>query len=136
MPIVSPSGGGGGGLALGRAGGLVLGLIALAVGARLGLGLLAGERQRRTRPVERVAQLHRAGRRLAERRGWSPPPALPPVAAAEWLVATAGEPARPLLDLAWILYRCRYGGESDQGLTPDARAALRALNGLPRRTSH
>lgn len=128
--------GGGGGAGLGTAGGLVLGLVALVLGVRAGMDLLAGERARRARPRERVAQLHAAGRKLVARRGWEPPGALPPVSAAEWLVSQAGDPARPMLELAWILYRCRYGGEPDAALTDAAREALRALDALPHRSSH
>ena len=58
---------------------------------------------------------------------------LPPVAAAEWLQARAGPTAEPLGELAWSVYRVRYGGEDEADHLPSARAALAALAALPRR---
>jgi protein-glutamine gamma-glutamyltransferase len=82
---------------------------------------------------ERVAREHARARALITRRRWAVPPGLPPVAAAEWLVQRAGPTAVPLKELAWLLYRVRYGGEDDRSLASDARRARRALGQLPRR---
>ena len=63
-------------------------------------------------------------------RGWELPEGLPPVSAAEWLVAQAGTAGQPMLDLAWMLYRIRYGAENDG---TQRRAMLVALGMLWRR---
>lgn len=75
----------------------------------------------------------RAGRRLAERRGWSIPRELPAVEAGEWLVRQAGEAGRPLLDLAWLHYRTRYAEEVLPEAEAEGRRLLGALRALPRR---
>jgi hypothetical protein len=54
------------------------------------------------------------------------------VAAAGWVVARVGEPARPLADLAALHYRVKYGGDEDRPLAGEARRALAALGDLPR----
>lgn len=115
-------------------GGLLLlgALIGLVLGGRAALSVLAGERGRRRRPRSALTVLHQRARRRVARKGWEIPDALPPVAAAQWLVAQAGEGARPLETLAWLLYRGRYGGEDEAALLSQARAALAALSKLDR----
>ena len=116
------------------------GLLLLVVGGgilwsgRQVLQWLSGADRKRKRPTRRrgVARLHGRARRLVARRGWTIPSRLPPVAAAEWLVARAGPEAKPLLTLAWCLYRVRYGGEPEAGHLDAAREALRELGALPR----
>jgi len=75
----------------------------------------------------RVEALHARAWRRVHARGWQPPAALPPVAAAEWVVAHAGTAAEPLLTLSWLRYRVRYGGAQDDALASAARDALDAL---------
>ncbi|GDX79464.1 hypothetical protein LBMAG42_12750 [Deltaproteobacteria bacterium] len=48
-------------------------------------------------------------RARAMARGWDIPEELPPVEAGDWLVAHAGAAGEPLRELAWLLYRQRYG---------------------------
>jgi transglutaminase-like putative cysteine protease len=94
---------------------------------------MAGESVAAKRPTP-IQRAHRLGRALVKWRGWEPPEGLPPVSAAEWLVAHAGAGGQPMLDLAWMLYRTRYGGRVDGR---QRRAVLGALGmlwrQLPRR---
>lgn len=115
--------------------GLVV-LVAVAVvagGGRRLLAWLAGTRRPPRRQRTRLQRLHARARTRVRRRGWDIPPALPPVEAADWLVLRAGKPAEPLRELAWRLYRVRYGGEDEAGHLAEAKAAVRALRALPRR---
>lgn len=123
---------GGGAAALGvGAGGIAVGLM---LGATLVIGLAIGViGGGRFRVAGRVAREHRLARDLVSRRGWRIPDDLPPVAAAEWLEARAGDCATPLVELAWLHYKVRYGGEDDRSHQPRARELRRDLRRLPRR---
>jgi transglutaminase-like putative cysteine protease len=79
----------------------------------------------RTDPL--VGRFRRA---RAVARGWAIPGELPPVAAGEWLVERAGPAGEPLLHLAQLLYRSRYGGEVVD--PADVDATFRAANAIPR----
>lgn len=95
--------------------GFVLVVLRVAVGVLL--ASLAGERRRRRPGV--VEQAWLLARDSAIRRSGTPPSALPPLSAAEWLaeVDPAGE---DLKALAWLHYRVLYGGEADATLAPEA----------------
>lgn len=62
-------------------------------------------------PRDRLLARFRTARARALARGWAIPPELPPVEAGEWLRERAGAAGEPLLELALLLYRARYGGE-------------------------
>ena len=81
-------------------------------------------------PLGRVAKAHDRARREVRRAGWRVPVHLPPVEAAEWLVAHAGDGAGPLLELAWLHYQVRYGGGSDVELAERAAVLQAALSEL------
>lgn len=104
--------------------GLVLLLLGLGLGA-LGLRRLL---HRRLLPVaargprDPIERLHARARRLLDRRGLRPPPSLPPVEAAAWILQRAGTAAAPLERLAWLLYEVRYGGLPVEDALPEARA--------------
>lgn len=98
---------------------------------RVGLRRLAGAAPRR--PPDEVARLHARAEALVRARGWALARELPPVAAAERLLAEAGPSAAPLLALAWLRYEARFGGEAPEALRAEAQAQLRALDRLPRR---
>lgn len=115
---------------------LLIGGGALVWAGRRLMAWLAGARApRRGAAVRRTRldRLHARARKRVMRRGWRIPAGLPPVAAAEWLQARAGPTAEPLGELAWSVYRVRYGGEDEADHLPSARAALAALAALPRR---
>ena len=116
--------------------GLLGGLVLLFGGGVVVVGLGVGVRRwlfgKRAPRLRGVAALHHRARRLVRRRGWSIPASLPPVEAAGWLVQRAGEGARPLEELAWLLYRVRYAGEPEGPALERARAALESLRELPR----
>ena len=78
-------------------------------------------------PRGRVAASYDRARRVVRRAGWRVPAHLPPVEAAEWLVAEVGDAARPLLELAWLHYEVRYGGASDDELAGRAAVLQEAL---------
>lgn len=129
---LSGDGAGGPELRLPAGGGLaLLALVGLGLGGRAALAALAGERRRRAPSPDPLTRLHARARRVVARRGWEIPASLPPLSAAEWLVARAGPPARPLLELARLLYAARYGGETAGPLLPRAKAALDLLAELP-----
>jgi transglutaminase-like putative cysteine protease len=123
---IPPTGGTGAVAAVGIGiGGTIVGLLGLVVlFIALGLGFRVRWMSRRR---GRVARELLAARALVDRRGWHIPTDLPPVAAADWLVEQAGAVAEPLRALAWMHYRVRYGGESDQDHAAPAREARRAL---------
>lgn len=100
--------------------------LAVALAAALAVAL----RRQRGEPLVRA---YRRAQRLVARRGWAVPHALPPVAAGRWLIEQAGEDGRPLLTIAELLYRQRYGGEAAGSLAREAARALRQLRRLPRR---
>ncbi len=83
------------------------------------------------READELVRTFGAARRRVVSRGWALPPSLPPVAAGEWLVAEAGDDGRPLLGLAWVLYRSRYGGAPVP--RDEVRELVSALRRLPRR---
>lgn len=66
---------------------------------------------------------------LMRKRGFVPPTSLPPVDAARWVAERAGDVARPLVDLAWLHYEARYGG---QERLDEARALVDRLQQVPR----
>lgn len=103
------------------------------VGFRTFLSWLAGERGTTRIPTGRLARIHHRVRRRIVRRGWEIPDSLPPLEASQWLIVRAGPSAKPLEELAWLLYRVRYAGETEEGLVPVARDAARRLKALPRR---
>jgi transglutaminase-like putative cysteine protease len=105
-------------------------LLGMAQGWRRLSPWLAGERSREA-PRGEVERSLRAGLRLLRRRGWHPPPHLPPRSAARWLRAAAGPAAEPFATLARLHYRVRYAGDPDAVLAAEARAALRDLRALP-----
>ncbi len=114
----------------------IVGTVALLVGFVVSMLILTtilrrllGARTRKRR-LKGVAATHARARRLVARRGWEPPPALPPVESAQWLAERCGGAAEPLEELAWLHYRARYAGES--GGEPRARELLLALRDLPR----
>jgi transglutaminase-like putative cysteine protease len=110
-----------------------LGLLSLAVLALAWRRLapwLAGTRTRAPRPAGEVERAWISARQLLARRGWRPPMHLPPRSAAAWVVDHAGASAAPLVSLASLHYRVRYGGEDDTALAAEARAALDGLRGL------
>lgn len=118
--------------------GWLTGLFAGVVGVGGLLGALRFVRSadlptRRQRPRGAVGRAWARARSRAVRRGWAIPDALPPVEAARWVRARAGEVAAPMEDLAWLHYRVRYGEESDDEHRLAARRAERALRALPRR---
>jgi hypothetical protein len=124
-------------LALPEVGGLVVvGLVGvLAAGVvRASLSWLARPPAPPRAPRGPVERLHDRAWALARRRGWRPPAALPPVDAARWVRERAGPSAEPLVQLAWLRYRVRYGGDLDGELLELAQAAFGALrrDGLPR----
>ena len=133
-------GGGGGGGAARASGGLMGALVLLGgliVSGRLfslWMQRMAGETTAAERPTP-IQRAHRLGRAVVRWRGWEPPEGLPPVSAAEWLVEHAGAAGQPMLELAWMLYRSRYGGRVDAA---QRRAVLGALGmlwrQLPRRS--
>ncbi|MFT5686115.1 MAG: hypothetical protein ACI8RZ_007070 [Myxococcota bacterium] len=96
----------------------------------IGSAIFVGLRIRRS--GDPCLRLYRQARRQVRRRGWEIPPSLPPVAAADWLIAQVGPPAQPMLDLAWALYRYRYGEEP--AALSEAAAALRLLRRIPKRS--
>jgi hypothetical protein len=61
--------------------------------------------------------------------GWSVPTHLPPVAAAQWIDQRADEPeSAALVQLAWLYYRARLGGEGEDALLVEARALMAQVN--------
>ncbi len=113
---------------------VLLGIVAvIAAGRRLAAWLAGARLPRQGRRKTPLQRLHARARALVRRRGWDVPPGLPPVEAAEWLVVRAGKSAEPLRELAWRLYRVRYGGEAEGAHLAAARGALRALEALPKR---
>ncbi len=84
-------------------------------------------------PHDPIARALRDARRLAIRRGWPIPPALPPLSSAEWLTLHAGGCAAPMHELAWLHYRARFGGEVLPGAAAEAARLLRAMRALPHR---
>ncbi|MFH1469908.1 MAG: transglutaminaseTgpA domain-containing protein, partial [Pseudomonadota bacterium] len=112
---------------------LALAVLALAILAwRRAAPWLAGTRRRTPRPAGEVERAWRTARRLLDRRGWRPPAHLPPRSAAAWVVERAGETATPLITLADLHYRVRYGAEDDGALTAEARAMLVLLCLVPK----
>ena len=94
-----------------------------------GAVLLAAMRWRQ--PSDPALRRYRRALRLVRRRGWEIPPALPPVAAAEWLIEQAGPDAEAMRSLAWALYHHRYGRVS--GALGEMEVALKDLESLPNR---
>ncbi|NCG22352.1 MAG: hypothetical protein GWP91_25330, partial [Rhodobacterales bacterium] len=85
---------------------------------------LTGERPKRSGPV---ARLHRKARAHLQSQGYFPPESLPPLEAAQWLITQIGDGAKPLEELAWLMYRVRYGGESAVDLAPEAQRLAAAV---------
>ncbi|MBK9372126.1 MAG: DUF3488 domain-containing protein [Deltaproteobacteria bacterium] len=106
-----------------------VGALVLAIGAR---GAFYGAARGPRRVIGPEERAWREGLALAVRRGHDPPAALPPVEAAEWIVARVGEPARPLLSLAWLHHEARFSATPPPDGAKRAKAALRALRLLPR----
>lgn len=102
--------------------------------ARLFIRWVSRER-RPSGPVDATARALRDARRIAARRGWVIPPALPPLAGAEWLTTQAGEAAAPMTALAWLHYRARYGGEPVVGASAEVGRLLAEFRNLPYRPS-
>ncbi|MCK6502379.1 DUF3488 and transglutaminase-like domain-containing protein [Myxococcota bacterium] len=135
--LALPGGAGASTLALPEVGGLVVVGLAVGLVAALVRGALAwlsrppGPRPAPRGPVER---LHDRAWAYVRRRGWNPPLALPPVEAAVWVRQRVGPLAEPLVQLAWLRYRVRYGGDLDRDLLAAAEAAWQSLRrgGLPR----
>jgi len=108
-------------------------LLGLAVvGVTLGVGFVglqilarrvSGRAARRS-PGGRLDRLHDRAWSWVRRRGWDPPPSMPPVEASAWVRERAGEAAEPLVRIAWLRYRARYGDEDEAELWPQARQAL------------
>lgn len=109
-------------------GGLVGGgvLVVLVVLART-LQLLSQEKKH---AQDRLGKLFSKARGLAESKGYAIPPALPPLQAARYLRAQAGPSAAPMEELAWLLYRVRYGGEQESACLVQAKDALSRLASL------
>ena len=66
-------------------------------------------------------------RAALDRHGLQPPPALPPVDAAQWVVDQVGPQADGLVALAWRVYRVRYGGEDERVHRVKARQEARQV---------
>ena len=94
------------------------------VGSAFARRWMVGRGQRR----RGVTAVHHKARRLVAKRGWVIPRALPPVAAAEWLLEHAGEQARPLERLAWLMYRVRYADAPEPASLGPAKDALAELD--------
>lgn len=105
---------------------LVMAIVTLMVVTRVGQFLI-GERRSRVARHRGIAGLYVSARKHARKRGWRIPLALPPLAAARWLRAEAGDSAAPLEELAWLHYRTRYGSEQEGDLLEEARSALERL---------
>ena len=102
---------------------LVMAAMVLMVVTRMGQFFL-GERRERRIKARGIALLYGRARRHARRRGWRIPKALPPLEAAQWLRAEAGDSASALEDLAWLHYRSHYGPEKESDLLQEARESL------------
>lgn len=112
--------------------GVLVGSMAL-LGTAARLVILAVSRARPARARgDALADAMREARLRARRRGWDVPDSLPPAEAGAWLLARAGEPSRPLVELAALYYRVRYAGEAVAGADAKARDLARALAKLPR----
>lgn len=122
--------GAGGAVAATAGGSVVLLVVGVVVLVSLGLGIRV---RRQNTQSGKVARIHRRARRWVARRGWSIPSSLPPVEAAQWLVERAGDTAEPLLELAWMYYEVRLGGQDDHRVAKDAADAWRRLQALPKR---
>lgn len=84
-----------------------------------------GPRQRSPGPV---ARQHRIARRRLERSGIAFPPALPPVAAAQWYAADQPGPVADALQrLAWLTYETELGGRDSSTAMPEARSLVREV---------
>ncbi|MEC7242786.1 MAG: transglutaminaseTgpA domain-containing protein [Myxococcota bacterium] len=105
---------------------LVMALVALMVVTRVGQFLIGERRARRVRH-RGIAGLYMSALKLARKRGWRIPGALPPLESARWLRAEAGDSAAPMEELVWLHYRSRYGAEEEQELLDEARSALELL---------
>jgi transglutaminase-like putative cysteine protease len=84
----------------------------------------------RWRSPRTVEALHASAERALRKNGWNLPRSLPPVATAEWMRSRIGDEAEPLLTLAWLHYRVRYGKEDQEPLLPMAKAAWAAARQL------
>lgn len=101
---------------------LVVGFVGLQIVARR----VSGRASRRL-PLGRLDRLHQRAWKRVREHGWVPPPAMPPVEASAWVRAQAGEAAEPLVRIAWLRYRARYGEEEEAPLWEQARQALDEL---------
>lgn len=104
---------------------LWLSAFAVAAAARLVLSRVAA-RLAGDRPAVRggpVLRAHARARRQLAHAGWSVPGSLPPLAAARWIRERAPdeEAAHALEELAWLVYRVRYGGDTESPLVSRAR---------------
>lgn len=128
--VASPSGVGGWLLALAGLGG-VMGWFVVAATTRWWPRAHGGPRTRSGGPVER---LHAGVRRKLRARGVTFPPALPPVAAAQWYASRhPGDPAEALQALAWLVYETELAGRSPEEILPHARALARRASVPPPR---
>ncbi|MCO4745094.1 MAG: DUF3488 domain-containing protein [Proteobacteria bacterium] len=94
------------------------------------LGRLAGESG--ARPAGRVAGAWHSAARAAESRTGTPPPALPPLSAAQWWEERGDPAGSAMVELAWLHYRVSFGGEDDATLAEAADAlATRAKAAVP-----
>lgn len=88
----------------------------------------------RSAPPDRLARLATDARRLAARRGWEIPAALPLADAGRWLAEEAGVGGAAFGELAEVVYRARYGGADPALAEREGRALLgRLRRELPRR---
>lgn len=86
-----------------------------------------------TRRRASVAAAHQRVVKALHSQGLRPPPSLPPVDAARWVVARLGPDANGIEELAWMLYAVRYGGRSEDELCRPAQELARDIvRNLPR----
>lgn len=90
------------------AGLILLALMGSGTFARLVIWWLARP-PRRTENTDHLLKAFGRARLLVKKRGWPLPDDLPPVESAAWLRHQIGSAAQPLDDLAWLVYRGRYG---------------------------
>lgn len=80
---------------------------------------------------DRLGRIFAKARALVAKRGYAIPPGLPPVDAAKYLRAHAGDAAAPMEELAWLLYEVRYGGREESAAVDQGKDALSRLGQLP-----
>ena len=68
---------------------------------------------RRVENTDHLLAAFARARSIVKKRGWKLPDDLPPVEAAAWLRAEAGQEAAALEELAWVVYRARYAGVAE-----------------------